>query len=163
MDCIRCGNCCISSWASIIDKPAEGIVKGNVIAKEGGKRCQHLTGPIDGKYSCNVRGEAWFPKSPCHAPCSNPHRGEPPIVGNDNSSDIRESMKSIIKQQISELTKEGRPDGKKTTKPRPAKKKVKVYEGLRDALTEGIADLKAGRQLTSRVVKHVKPRTPKRK
>ena len=47
-----------------------------------------------------------------------------------------------------------------TTKGREmADEKNEFYEGLRDALKEGIADLRAGKKLTSRTIVRVRPAT----
>lgn len=49
----------------IVDDPAKGIKKNNLIAHEGDGPCKHLEGSKPGKYSCKIHSEPWYKKTPC--------------------------------------------------------------------------------------------------
>jgi hypothetical protein len=49
----------------IVDDPALGPVEDNLIAREGGDRCQHLQGDKPGEFSCAIHDEPWYSETPC--------------------------------------------------------------------------------------------------
>lgn len=67
MICLRCGYCCHVSLVVIVDDPAKGIAKNNLIAvnllEEGA--CKHLVGHIPGQFSCAIHNKTWYKKTPC--------------------------------------------------------------------------------------------------
>jgi hypothetical protein len=65
MVCLRCGTCCISHEVIIVDDPAKGIRKGNLIPKHTGDKCKHLVGVRPGEFSCGIHHYKWYKKTPC--------------------------------------------------------------------------------------------------
>ena len=65
MICLRCGYCCIQYEVVIVNDPKKGIAEGNLVAKETGKRCPHLSGDKPGSYGCTIHGEKWYEETPC--------------------------------------------------------------------------------------------------
>jgi hypothetical protein len=70
MKCLRCGYCCTSLLAVVVDDPEIGITPENLITigRSGEKeRCKHLRGEAPGEYSCAVHDRPWYPETPCAA------------------------------------------------------------------------------------------------
>ena len=66
MKCLRCGYCCIQYTVVIVDDPSKGIVEDNLIVKETGQRCKHLTGNKPGEFSCAIHNYSWYEETPCY-------------------------------------------------------------------------------------------------
>lgn len=65
MICVRCGYCCKSLMAMIVDDPALGIIDGNIIVHEGNGPCKHLLGDRPGEYKCAIHDMPWYQETPC--------------------------------------------------------------------------------------------------
>ena len=64
MKCLRCGYCCVESCVVIVDDPAKGIITSNLIAKDSGVGCKHLT--FRGKTAvCKLHNYKWYKETPC--------------------------------------------------------------------------------------------------
>lgn len=68
MICLRCGYCCKHYCVAIVDNPARGLEKENLIVQVGnGTACKHLRGDKPGNYSCSLHNYPWYPDTPCFA------------------------------------------------------------------------------------------------
>ena len=65
MICLRCGYCCKQHTVVIVDDPKKGIREDNLVTREGGIPCQHLTGNESGEYSCAIHHYPWYKETPC--------------------------------------------------------------------------------------------------
>lgn len=65
MKCFRCGYCCINYAVIIVNDPEKGIVEGNLIFKDSGEKCPHLS--FGGSKSvCNIHSYDWYKETPCY-------------------------------------------------------------------------------------------------